>query len=296
MSTFLGFLAVIFWSTTIGFSRVLTEQLGPITTASAIFLLSGALGCTYVVLLGGGPRKILRLPIPYLFGCGGLFVVYQLCLYLAIGLAASRQQVLEVGMINYLWPGLTLVFSIPVLKKKARLSLVPGVLIAFGGVFLVTAQTGALSWLSFVENLRASATPYALALTAAVSWALYSNLSRRWAGAAEHGGVPVFLLLAGLTLTALRLLFPEEPHWEARTALGVLYMAIVPALLAYVFWDQAMRKGKMILVASFSYLTPLFSTVLSCLYLRVFPGANLWVGCALVIGGAVICKYSIAEQ
>ena len=40
MYTALGFLAILFWSTTIAFSRSLTEQLGVMTTAAAIFCAS----------------------------------------------------------------------------------------------------------------------------------------------------------------------------------------------------------------------------------------------------------------
>jgi drug/metabolite transporter (DMT)-like permease len=76
----------------------------------------------------------------------------------------------------------------------------------------------------------------------------------------------------------------------------LLFVAVCPLLLAYVFWDIAMRKGRMILVVSFSYLTPLLSTFVSCLYLRVLPGMNVWIACVLVIGGALICRYSIEAE
>ena len=296
MHTLLGFLAILFWSTTVALSRSLTEQLGAITAAAAIYGLAGALGLVYLVLTGRRLRSALDLPTPYLLGCGGLFVVYALGLYLAIGLASSRQEVLGVGVVNYLWPGLTLLFSIPILKKKARIFLLPGILIAFAGVLLASLQERSISWPSFVGDLRAGYLPYVLALVAAVSWGLYSNLSRRWGGDTGRSGVPFFLLATGLLLGILRWLFPEESHWDVRTALEVVYMALVPSLLAYMFWDSAMRKGNMVLVASFSYLTPLLSTAVSSLYLRVVPGPTLWIACLLVVGGAVICKASFKEN
>jgi len=41
-------------------------------------------------------------------------------------------------------------------------------------------------------------------------------------------------------------------------------------------------------VASCSYLTPFFSTVVSSLYLGVWPGASLWLGCGLIIAGSLV--------
>jgi len=57
-----------------------------------------------------------------------------------------------------------------------------------------------------------------------------------------------------------------------------------------------MRKGKIILVASFSYFTPLLSIIISSLYLQVVIKPSLWIACGLVILGAVICKFSIIDK
>lgn len=294
-STVLGFVAVLFWSTSIGVSRSLTEKLGPLTTGASIFLLAGLLGCAGT-LARGGAHRLVKLPRTYLFGCGGLFVLYEICLYLAIGLSGSRQQVLEVGVVNYLWPGLTLALSVPILKRRAGPFLLPGVAVAFAGVVLAMAGKGALSWGAFVLNVRSSPVPYAVALVAAVTWALYSNLARRWAGHAEGGAVPAFLLATGIVLALLRLTFPEQSQWSGRAGLELVFLALVTSLLAYAFWDAAMRKGNITLVTAFSYLTPLLSALVSCLYLKVSPGWSFWAACVLVIGGALLCKLSISAS
>ena len=124
-STAYGIMALIFWGSTIAFSRSLTEKLGTLTTASYIFLLAGGLSCTYLII-SREFGKLVHLPKVYLFGCGTLFIVYMASLYLAIGSATNRLQTLEVGLVNYLWPSLTLVMAAPILKKKARATLIPG--------------------------------------------------------------------------------------------------------------------------------------------------------------------------
>ena len=296
LNTIFGILAILFWGTTIAFSRSLTEQLGPLTAASLIYLLSGIWGCIYLVSKPGGIKKTFQLPILYLIGCGALFIFYMVCLYLAVGLAFSREQVIEVSIINYLWPGLTLVFSLPILHKKGRITLIPGIIIAFAGFYLATVNSGMFSWEVFKGNFQVNYFPYLLAFMAAISWGLYSILVRRWAGHTEGGAVPLFLLSTGLVLTAIRFMFPEESYWTPRVIAELLYMSIFPTFLAYLFWDRAMRKGNIILVVSFSYFTPLLSIIISSLYLQVAVKANLWIACGLVIVGAVICKFSIIDK
>jgi drug/metabolite transporter (DMT)-like permease len=294
-STLLGIIAILFWSTTIAFSRRLTEQLGTFTSAALIYTCAGLVGLLYTALQPGRRLSLInKLPKLYLFGCGCLFMLYLLSLYLAVGMAATRIQVLAVGLINYLWPGLSLVFSIPLLGNHWKLLLPVGILIALGGVGLATSSMNGFALADLFQDHN-SLMPYAWALTAAISWGLYSNLSRRWAGANDGGAVPIFLLASGIILGVLRLFFPENSHWNVEASLGVAYMALFPGMLAYVFWDIAVRKGDIILVASISYGTPLLSTLISALVLNISPGSATWLGAGLVFVGAILCKASIME-
>jgi drug/metabolite transporter (DMT)-like permease len=239
-------------------------------------------------------HAIILTPPTYLFGCGGLFIVYMACLFLAVGTATNRLQVLEVGLVNYLWPSLTLVLAVPLLARKAHATLALGCLLGFGGILLASLQP-AESWEAFTGNFEANWFPYVLALIAAICWALYSNLTHRWAGDAETGAVPLFLLVSGLTLAVLRLLVTERTQWSIQSGIELAYMTVFPTVIAYAFWENAMRRGNMILVTSLSYLTPLISIIISSVYLGVEAGTYLWIGCLLVIVGSLTCKMSIEE-
>ena len=294
-ATFLGVLAILFWSTTIAFSRSLTEMLGVFTAASWIYVGSGALGVLCFLCYPRQRRKLGAIPRNYWLGCGAFFVLYMVCFHSAVGLSSNRQQVVEVGLINYLWVSFTLLLSIPILKKKAQRGLGLGIVVACAGILIAKSPPGSLGWNGLVENSRGGAVPYALAFVAAIAWALFNNFSRRWGGEMDGGAVPVFLLVSGLVLLALRWWIPETSHWTPRVMIELAYMIVFPTLLAYVFWDAGMRKGKIVLLASLSYLIPLLSTIISCVYLRVMPGPGLWLACAMVIGGAAICKRSVAD-
>jgi drug/metabolite transporter (DMT)-like permease len=66
--------------------------------------------------------------------------------------------------------------------------------------------------------------------------------------------------------------------------------------LAYVLWDVAMRKGNLLLVVACSYFTPLLSTLVSCVYLKVSPSPKLWIGCLLLVSGSLITWRSVSDR
>jgi drug/metabolite transporter (DMT)-like permease len=295
LPTVLGAFAILFWGSNIAVARTLSETLGPVTAAACVYGLSGCLSFVYFAVHPRGLRRFAHLPGRYIFGCGGIFVVYAVCLYLAVGLAAGRQQVIEVSIINYLWPTLTLALSVPILKKRARPLLMLGMVLAMAGIVL--AMTGGISysWHELAQNIGVNGVPYCLAFGAAVTWGVYSNLIRRWQGDEDAWATPVFLLASAGALALARLAVPEETTWTSRAFAELAYMSIFPTILAYTFWDAAMRRGNVTLVASLSYFTPILSILISSIHMDIRIGSALWGACALVTGGAIICNRSVTD-
>jgi drug/metabolite transporter (DMT)-like permease len=277
---------------TVALARSISEQIGPLTAGAAVYLTAAGFLGAHLVWKERSLRALGVLPRRYVVGCGALFVLYTLALFLALGLAADRLQTIEVGLLNYLWPALTILFALALLGQRAGLGLIPGTLLAVCGIFLVLTQDVGVTWQSVSVNIRRNPVAYGLGTFAAIAWALYSNLSRRWGGPDSRGAVPLFCLATGLVFGLLRLLRPEGATWNIRVAAEVAVLALATGV-AYVSWDLAMRAGDMVLVAACSYLTPFFSTVVSCLYLRVQPGLSLWVGCGLIIAGSSMSWRSI---
>ncbi|MFA7203385.1 MAG: aromatic amino acid DMT transporter YddG [Candidatus Caldatribacteriota bacterium] len=295
-NTLLGILAIIFWGSTVAFSRSLTEQLGTVTAGGMVFILSAAFAWLYLLIISPHSfKKMFHLSPNYLWGCGILFVIYMTTLYLAIGLSNSRLQVIEISIINYLWPGLTLLFSVPILKKRAKLFIIPGIILGFIGVYIAMNPYHNFSFVPFIQNIQNNILPYIFAFIAAISWALYSTFARKWAAKDEEGAVPIFLLFTGILLLLLRTFFQEEAAWNIRTCIELFYMAVFPTFLAYTFWDKAMRHGNIVLVASISYFTPILSVFISSMYLNISIDIRLWIASLLVVAGALISKYSISE-
>lgn len=279
------------WSCTAALSRSLTEQLGTFTAAFAVYFGAGLLSLLLCAVRPGKLRAMFQLPRLYLGVCGGLFCLYMIAFYAALGRASDRPAAVVASMINYLWPALTLAFSIPILKQRARWTLWPGIGLALSGIILVLWQSGNAGSLA---HLRANWLPYLCAALAAVSWGLYSNFSKRFAGG-PGGAVPLFMFCAGLALGILRLCVREESHWSAAAARELAVVIVFPATLGYTLWDRGVRGGDVVLLAATSYFIPLASTVIISVYLGVPIGAEVWFGCLLVAAGALVCKYSMAS-
>ncbi len=298
-STVGGLFALLLWSLTVALGRSLAESIGPLTAGAAIYSSSGLVCFGYLLMRPVRIRRILRMSPRYLIGCGLLFVVYTVAVYLAIGMAADGNQVLEIGLVNYLWPALTMVLSLPLLGKRASLGLLPATAVALCGIFVVLTGGTSVSWSSFSANVLRNPWAYSLGLAAAISWAFYSNLVDRWTRAEDNdrnsSGVLFFIPITGLAMLLIGYLSNEESTWTPRAGLEVAAMAVA-TIFGYYFWEAAMRNGNQVLVKACAYFLPFFSTVVACLYLRVTPGLSLWAGCALLIIGSLWSWHSVADD
>lgn len=293
--TLIGILAVVCWSSSIAVGRSITEALGPFTTTATVSLLGGICSAIFGYYRYGSFPNVRNFSAKYFFGCGVLFVLYQATLYVAIGNAINRNQLLEIGLLNYLWPVLTILFSVPILRHRANLFIIPGATIAFLGIALVITQGKEFSFFGFIENIASNPLSYCLAFIAAVTWALYSNLSKLWGAEGKQGAVPIFLILNGLVLFTVSIAIAEQSTWSSKTIAEVSYMVLV-STCGYMFWEIGLRRGNFVIVSISSYFTPLLSTIISCLYLGSQATAQLWTGCAALIVGAYLSKLGVREK
>jgi len=297
-ATLLGLVAILIWSSGIAVYKSLQDQLGPMTTATLIYTTAGVFGLVAQMLSRRKqPHAWRSIPKAYWLGGGFCFVLYFFGLFMALGWTANAQQVMEVTLINYLWPGLTLALSVPILRYRARPWLIPGMLLTLSGIaFGLLQQNGrAFSFAVLVLNVKTNWAPYLIMAIAAFAWAIYSNLSRKF-GATTGGSVlPFFLLGTGLAMMPLRYLFHETTVWTARAAGEFIFCALFVAFLANTFWNVAVRRGNITLVSLAAYFAPLMAILINGLYLHIGISSNLWVAGALVVAGALLCKVSIME-
>jgi drug/metabolite transporter (DMT)-like permease len=308
MSTGLGFLAILLWSTSIAVGRLVMTDVGVFLGPLLLTLASGAAGTVVMLARPGGRARLLGLPRRYWIVCGGLFVLYMLSYNLGIALAVDRRQVLAFGILNYLWPVLTLVFSAAVSRLRVRPWLAAGVLLAAAGIALAMLsrqEAGRAGLAGFLADVRSNPLVYVLGLVCGVSWGLYSALGRALAGGSDANPVPILFLCTALVYGVLlaagaqrALGRPPRPvaSWGTAAIAALAWRALVADLLSYVCWDAAMRRGNQILTAAASFFTPLLSTACIAVVLGVAPGWQFWAACGLLVAGAAISRLSVADR
>ncbi|MBU4201232.1 MAG: EamA family transporter [Verrucomicrobia bacterium] len=297
-ATLLGLVALLIWSSSVAFSKSLSQQIGPMTAAASVYFTAGVLGIVIQALTQQKmPRASRTVPLAYWLGGGVCFILYYFGLFTALGLASNAQQVMEVTLVNYMWPSLTIALSVPILHRHARSWLIPGMLLTLAGIalglFPNNGQGYSLEVLRL--NLRHHWAPYLIMGIGAAGWALYSNLSRRYG---VNGGtiLPFFLLATGCVMIPLRFAFHETTIWTVRALWEFGFMTIFVALLGNLFWNFAMRRGNLTLVSLAAYFTPILAILFNGLYLRIGLSWNLCLAGLLVIAGAILCKVSIKES
>lgn len=282
-ATLIGLIAILLWSTTVGLLRSVSEAFGATGGAALIYTTTALLLC-----VTRGLPKPGAMPAAYLAIGGALFVGYEICLALAIGLASDRSQSLELGMINYLWPCLTVVLAIPFNQQRFRLWLWPGLALSLLGIFWVMKANGGGSPGLMWQNLLRNPTAYSLAFIAAVTWALYNNVTRRYARGAN--GVTLFFILTAMALWLKYLLSaPAAPMtFSLAPLLQVLFIGASTAI-AYSAWNHGIQHGNLTLLATASYFTPVLSALLASLWLGLTPPLAFWQGVAMITLGSLIC-------
>ncbi|WP_323659436.1 aromatic amino acid DMT transporter YddG [Pectobacterium versatile] len=284
-ATLTGLLAIVLWSTSVGLIRSLTEALGPIGGGAMIYSTS-----TLCLLAFYGLPRIKTLPRIYLFAGGAMFVCYEIFLSLSIGLADSRMQAIEIGMINYLWPSLTILFSLFINQQKSRFLLWPGLALALGGI--VWIMKGESDWTPELlwNNVLANPLAYSLAFSAALTWALYCNITKRYGQG--KSGVSLFFLITALILWTQYSFSAESAiSLTLPSSLQLLFMGASTAL-AYSAWNIGIQHGNLAFLATASYFTPVFSTLLAAFWLNITPAISFWQGVVMVTAGSLLCWYA----
>jgi drug/metabolite transporter (DMT)-like permease len=127
------------------------------------------------------------------------------------------------------------------------------------------------------------------ALTAAISWAVYSVRLRfrpsRLDPQARLAAITAAGVLVLAPFTAVETLVVGPPALEWRTVAAVLIVALLPGFGAYQSWSWLMREIGAARTALILYLTPLYTAVLAWGLLGEAPHWYHAAGGALVLGG-----------
>ncbi len=290
--TALGLITILIWGTSSVFTRSLSTNLGAFTAASVVNFIGGVAVIARQIIMKSDIRDWKKVSPFYWPVCGVLFLIYTTCTYVALGLAKSSEAVVMLVLIAFLWPLFTLVLTVPILKQKASPWLVVGVLLSFLGIGVAKLGDRIFDLPDIVRHLTedGEGLTFMLGFVMALTWGLYTNLTKRFIGDKEADGVGVYLIAAGIILGVLAA-FKTEPRQISPLILGqIAYSSLVVSCAANVLWNLGIKRGNTLVVVLVSNFLPVISTAMTSLIFGVPITIPLVMGSLLVAAGTIWSK------
>lgn len=281
-ATLTGLLAVVLWSTIIALLRGVSESLGATGGAAMVYTFASVL-----LLATVGPSRVSTFSRRYLVWGSLLFVAYEMCLALSIGYARTNRQAIEVGMVNYLWPAMTMAFAIFFNKQKSSWLVLPGFALAIAGVSWVLGGDQGFSLSSMLANIRDNPLSFGLAFAGTLIWASYCTVTARIADG--KNGITLFFMLTALALWLKYFALGGETMHFNTQAMIFLVLAAAAMGFGYAAWNVGILHGNVTVLAGASYFIPVLSAGLASLVLRAPLSLSFWQGAAMVCGGSILC-------
>jgi drug/metabolite transporter (DMT)-like permease len=284
-ATLIGLIAILLWSAIVGLIKSVSEGFGPIAGAALIYSCSAIL-----LLFSVGFPNLKKFPRRYVIIGSVLFVSYELCLSLSLGFTHSGRQAIEVGMVNYLWPSMTIVLAVIVNRQKVSPLIIPGVILAVAGICRVLGGDQGFSISEMTHNIMENPLSYGLAFTGAIIWAIYCVVTKKIANG--NNGITLFFVLTALTLWIKYLVSPQ-PAFEASFHTWIsLALAAMAMGFGYAAWNVGILHGNVTVLAAASYFIPIISSILAAFILSSHLTMSFWQGTAMVSLGSLVCWWS----
>ncbi len=282
----LALVAVCFWSTIASAFKLTLRYLNFIE----LLFWAALTSLVFFSLFLGFKQQLTRVfkhPTRQILLAAVSGLLNPLAYYLILLKAYELLPAQEAGTLNYFWPVVLVLLSIPLLHQKIKPSSVAGVVLSFAGIVIISTHGDLASW-HFSNPVGV-----ALALTTPFIWALYWIINMK-------NPMPAIekLFLGFLTafpfLLAVFIFNGGIKHLQAWQGLvGSIYIGLFEMGVTFILWLTALQKSQTTAhISNFVFLSPF----LSLIYIHFFVGEEILpstiIGLALVICGIFIHHYA----
>jgi drug/metabolite transporter (DMT)-like permease len=279
-----GIFAILLWSTLASLG-VLASNIPPFELTSMSFFVAFIIG--YMLWKKEGKGILIHFQWPlkvWLVGVCGLFG-YHYFYFLAIQNAPA----IEANLINYLWPLFIVLFSSFLPNEKLRWFHILGVLFGLIGVVFLVSNGGSFNF--EVQYLRG----YTYAFIAALTWGIYSVISRFFAHI-PTSAVGAFCGVTAILAFVCHLLFESTVIPTLREFIIIIFIGLGPVGGAFFVWDYGVKNGDIQFLGSMSYFTPLLSTILLIIFGLSASSSTIWIACLLIVLGSIISSLPLFKK
>lgn len=279
----LAFLTVSVWGTTFISTKLLINN--GLTPAEIMFL---RFAMAYLFLWAFTYKQVFARSLrdEFLFLLSGM--AGGSLYFMAENTALSYSLASNVSLIVCTAPLLTaILYYLTHRHEKPKSRLAYGSVLAFSGVVLVVYSGGFILKINLLGDF--------LALMAALSWALYSLLSKGLISRYGSMFVTRKIFFYGI-LTILPFLWNEPVHFklikllEPIVLLNLLFLSLVASMLGYIAWNLATRHLGVVRVTTYIYFSPVITLISANLMLHERLTLPALVGACCIVGGVYLAE------
>ncbi len=275
-------LSCLMWASNFALGRTLRNEISPLMLAASRFAVASLFYAVIVSRSAFKERLLARdwalLAAMALTGVLG----FPVLLYRSLQLTTATNAVL----INATGPLVTAVLAAMLLRDHLFPRHVFGAIISFFGVVLIVGGGSIERLLQWHVNAGDLYVLLAVAL-----WGLYSVISRRATRSRS-----VFSVTAISTWMALPLFLgtaaaggqPAPTNWSWHLLLAVLYIGIFPSGIAFLSWNEGVRRVGPNRAMAFYNMLPVYGSILNVVLLGESPGWQHFIGGSLIVMGSLV--------
>lgn len=271
--------AVIFWSTAATAFKITLRFITPL---EMLFYSSFTAAVTVLIILffqkkqrmifSTGKREFLNSAI---LGLMNPFFYYVILFKAYTLLPAQLAQPL-----NFIWPIMIVLLSIPILKQKIPLRSLLAIFISFFGVILISTK-GNLCSLEVDEPIGVL-----LALSSSIVWALFFIINIK---NTKDELIRLFLTFTFGCIYTFLLVLPQISLPNLYGLLGSIYIGLFEMGITFVIWIKALKYSSTTAqVNNLIYITPFLSFVFISIVLKEKILTSSFIGVIFIIGGIIM--------
>lgn len=285
--------AVTIWGASFIATKIVLNDISPVTVVWLRFLMGVFVLGTAVIL-----RKQFTLPNKrewtYFALLGLLGITFHQWLQ------SNALQTSEAGTSAWIVstsPIFMALLGWAVLKEPLGATKTSGILLAFGGVLVIVSK-GDFGSIAVGRFGRPSDM---LMLVSAVTWAVFSALSRRGLKSHPASLMMFYVMLFGWSFTSLLFFtskgFSEISHLTPPGWLAIAFLGVFCSGLAYIAWYDALKALGTAQTGAFLYIEPLVTVVVAFFMLgEAITPASLLGGVIILLGVWLVNRTSLSIQ
>jgi len=274
-------LTILFWSTVASAFKIALNNLNFLH----LLLISNltAILVTLIVIISGGKfHKIFNYNLRYHSRSVLLGFLNPYLYYIILFKAYSLLPAQIAQPLNFTWPVVLTILSIPLLGQKISIKNILAILVSFAGVFFISAQGNLFSY-KIVEPFGIF-----LALISSVIWSLFWILNIK---DKRDDEIKLFFnfLFSGIYIVITCMIFSDFNFEITVSFYAAIYTGIFEMGVTFIFWLKALQLSKTTdRVSNLIYITPFLSLILIHFVLKEDIFFTSIIGLILIVLGIII--------